>query len=230
MLCAETLTLQPITQGIPVTANLTYKNRPWQVGIFSIFEFTFANANPTKNLKKVRLGIDLVNRGHEVRKLFMKHCAPMCLRARCDPEDVLQEVYKGILIRNSGTCPYDPAKSAFSTYVVMVASCVTTNYVNKNTKTASREYYGTDETQALEEPSVVKSQGSAPALSDDAEFEVTISQIKAQIDHTARGILDDLLDGYKVSALPQRHGIDNRRVSKYITQIKNLLISEGYGC
>lgn len=43
-------------------------------------------------------------------------------------EDVLQEVYKGLLVRNRGKCPFDPAKSSFGHYVWMVAECVIRNH------------------------------------------------------------------------------------------------------
>jgi len=45
-----------------------------------------------------------------------------------DPEDVLQEVFKGVLIRNQGNCPFDPAKASFGHYVHMVCRCVLSNY------------------------------------------------------------------------------------------------------
>ena len=69
----------------------------------------------------------------------------MCYDNNCDPEDVLQEVYKGILIRNRGKCPFDAQKSAFSTYVVMVSKCVTINYINKAKKKAQREVFGKED-------------------------------------------------------------------------------------
>jgi DNA-directed RNA polymerase specialized sigma24 family protein len=210
----------------------TYKIRPWLTGLFSIFELNFSNPTPTRKkvAPSVRLGIDLENRMGEVRKLFMKHCAPMCIRAKCDPEEVLQEVYKGIIIRNNGECPFDPRKSAFSTYVVMVATCVSTNYVNKNSKTISREYYGSQETPALEEDHILKSQSACASGLDDAEFSMTISHIKSKIDSTARVVLDDLLDGYKVSTISKNRGIDSRRMSKYMDQIKSLLSEGKTGC
>ena len=66
----------------------------------------------------------------------------MCYDNHCDPDDVLQEVYKGILIRNKGKCPFDEKKSAFSTYVVMVSRCVTINYINKAKKKHKERYLG----------------------------------------------------------------------------------------
>lgn len=77
-------------------------------------------------------GIDLAKRGIEVRKLFFAGFGRRVLQAGYDPEDVLQEVYQGILVRNQGKCPWDPAKSSFGHYVHMVASCVVSNYGRKH--------------------------------------------------------------------------------------------------
>lgn len=76
-------------------------------------------------------GIDLTKRGHEVAKLFYAGFARSCLGYGYNPEDVLQEVYKGILVRNKGTCPFDPAKSTFGHYVHLIIKCVLANYHRK---------------------------------------------------------------------------------------------------
>lgn len=76
-------------------------------------------------------GIDLALRGHEVRKILYK-CFGGKLRAGgYDPEEVLAEVYKGLLIRNEGKCPWDPTKSSFGHYVYMVCNGVLGNYHQK---------------------------------------------------------------------------------------------------
>ncbi len=76
-------------------------------------------------------GIDLTKRGHEVAKLFYAGFARSCVNYGYSPEDVLQEVYKGILIRNKGTCPFDPKKSTFGHYVHLIIKCVLANYHRK---------------------------------------------------------------------------------------------------
>jgi hypothetical protein len=85
------------------------------------------------------LGIDLRKRGHEVAKLFYSGFGQRVYREGFDPDDVLQEVYKGILSRNKGRCPFDPRKASFSHYVYMVISCVLSNYRRQITKSQGRE-------------------------------------------------------------------------------------------
>ena len=70
------------------------------------------------------LGIDLSVRGHEVRKLMWAGFGHKILRAGYDPEDVLQEVFRGLIARNKGTCPWDARKSSFGHYVHLVIGCV----------------------------------------------------------------------------------------------------------
>jgi len=88
-------------------------------------------------------GIDLAKRGHEVRKLFYAGFARSVLKRGYDPEDVLQEVYKGLLVRNRGKCPWDPAKSSFGHYVHMVCRGVFSNYIRRYKRIEMAEVYGT---------------------------------------------------------------------------------------
>lgn len=78
-----------------------------------------------------KLGIDLANRAHEVRKLLFAGFGRRIVAMGYDPEDVLQDVYKGLLARNMGTCPWDARKSSFGHYVHMVCSCILSNYHRK---------------------------------------------------------------------------------------------------
>lgn len=78
-----------------------------------------------------QLGIDLQKRGREVAKLLMAGFGRRIFASGYDFEDVLQEVYLALQVRNEGTCPWDAAKSSFGHYVHMVCSCVLSNYQRK---------------------------------------------------------------------------------------------------
>lgn len=84
-------------------------------------------------------GIDLSKRGDEVRKLFYAAFARGLVKDGFDPEEALQEVYKGLLARNRGKCPFDAKKSSFGHYVHIVTRCVLANYVRKEKKRAIHE-------------------------------------------------------------------------------------------
>lgn len=86
------------------------------------------------------LGIDLSIRGHEVRKLFYAGgFTSVLIKEHIDPEEVLQEVYRGLLARNKGTCPWDVTKSSFGHYVHIVIQCVLANYLRKERRRSSIE-------------------------------------------------------------------------------------------
>ena len=85
------------------------------------------------------LGIDLVNRSHEVRKLLFAGFAGKMLSRGYDPEDVVQEIYRGLLVRNKGRCPWDKRLSSFGHYVHMAINCILTNYHRKESKRADRD-------------------------------------------------------------------------------------------
>jgi len=76
-------------------------------------------------------GIDLALRGIEVRRILYKCFGGKLAAGGHDPEEVLGEVYKGLLVRNNGKCPWDPAKSSFGHYVYMVCQGVLVNYHQK---------------------------------------------------------------------------------------------------
>lgn len=86
------------------------------------------------------LGIDLAVRGHEVRKLFYAGgFTGVLTREGIDPEEFLQEVYRGLLARNRGACPWDHRKSSFGHYVHIVIRCVLSNYLRRERLRDSRE-------------------------------------------------------------------------------------------
>lgn len=89
-----------------------------------------------------QLGIDLHKRGHEVRKLMYAGFGLRIARAGYDAEEVLQEVYRGILVRNQGKCPFDARKSSFGHYVHMVIECVLNNYHRKEQRKRTHELVG----------------------------------------------------------------------------------------
>lgn len=109
------------------------------------FEKKFAlELDKVEGLVGISLGARSDRRGvkfkaDEVRKLLWRGFAGKMLSQGYDPEDVLQEVYRGLLVRNNGTCPWDGRKSTFGHYVHMVTSCVLTNYHRKQTRRIDKD-------------------------------------------------------------------------------------------
>ncbi len=101
------------------------------------------SSDPYRGLQApVSLGIDLEHRGHEVIKLLFKGFGRKIYSAGYEPEEVIQEVFKGILIRNHGRCPWDRTKSSFGHYVWLVCSCVMSNYHRKQCRRRAVEQIG----------------------------------------------------------------------------------------
>lgn len=100
-----------------------------------------------------KVGIDLASksgrggartRADEVRKLLWAGFAGKMLSQGYDAEDVLQEVYRGLLVRDKGKCPWDARKSTFGHYIHMVIGCVLTNYHRKQVRRADRNAISLD--------------------------------------------------------------------------------------
>jgi DNA-directed RNA polymerase specialized sigma24 family protein len=96
------------------------------------------------------LGVDLERRGIEVRKLFYAGFARKVLARGYQPDDVLQEVYKGILVRNGGACPFDPTKSSFAHYVCMIIECIWSNYKRRYGRLDRNEEFGSTDADGKE--------------------------------------------------------------------------------
>jgi len=112
--------------------------RAWSVdhaaGVQSLDELAELVSPP-----RVVTGIDLAVRGVEVRRLLYAGFGFRLARAGYDPEEVLQEVYRGILVRNRGKCPFDVRKSSFGHYVHMVIECILSNYHRKESRRRESE-------------------------------------------------------------------------------------------
>jgi DNA-directed RNA polymerase specialized sigma24 family protein len=87
-------------------------------------------------------GIDLSVKGREVSKLLQASCGKLIRSYGYEFDDVLQEVYRGILIRNQGAGAWDVSKSSFGTYVTMVCRCVFSNFHRHTQRLRSRETVG----------------------------------------------------------------------------------------
>ena len=100
------------------------------------------NVHSSPVISTTAVGIDLVRRSGEVSKLFYAGFGWKLANAGYDPQEVLQEVYSGILTRNKGSCPWDPKKSSFGHYVHMICGCVVSNYIRKHSKFKTNERVG----------------------------------------------------------------------------------------
>lgn len=127
-------------------------------------------------------GIDLVNRGHEVRKLFYAGFMGRVARYGYDPEEVLQEVYAGLLVRNRGKCPFDPKKSSFGHYVHMVCECIISNYHRKHNRRAQAEQYGYTDLDGNEVDVAYTDLATVEADQEDAlGHEMALVSLEAQL-------------------------------------------------
>ncbi len=87
-----------------------------------------------KELRKPRPGIDVSKKAKDIKNLVIAGFGRKIFAGKYDVNDVLQEVFKGILVRNKGKCPWDGAKSSFGHYVHMVAGCEIHNFHRKQQK------------------------------------------------------------------------------------------------
>jgi len=73
--------------------------------------------------------IDLAKHADYIRSLVTETFAPRLRQFQIDFDDALQQVYLGLLVRNEGDCPFDPAAGALTTYLYWAVNGMTCNMV-----------------------------------------------------------------------------------------------------
>ena len=172
------------------------------------------------------LGIDLDKRGHEVTKLLMAGFGPQIFASGWDPDDVLQEVYKGILTRNRGRCPWDARKSSFGHYVHMVIRCVLSNYARKQRRIQAVEQVGVKEWDDGELRNVdvarsVTAKKQAVRTVEEVEGDLR-NLLKAQGARTAARVLPLIHAGYTRAEIARRLGLSRAGVAKAVAHLREL--------
>lgn len=171
-------------------------------------------------------GIDLAKRGDEVRKLFYAAFARGLIKDGIDPEEALQEVYKGLLSRNRGTCPFDVTKSSFGHYVHIVTRCVLANFVRKEKKRNAHEFSGESRTPEGEDRSW---DIPVPATQEDSRrsSEYLLEKIEGILSPENPGerepvlrALDLLSQGYSRREAARLSQVDFRRLGEVLDSLR----------
>ena len=177
-----------------------------------------------------------MNRGTEVRKLLFAGFGQWISTANYDPDDVLQEVFKGLLARNRGKCPWDARKSSFGHYVHMVCRGILSNYHRKVKRRREFETTGvsgfTDGafgTTDVGSSQVLSAPASAPAnLSGMAEAQdaLTVFLEASERAHTRDGqmavrIVPLVQVGMTRAEIADELGVSRASVSRGLTYLRS---------
>ncbi len=214
----ETLSAKEFKKLFGKTPKLyfTSKNANRFKGLISIFDVIKAPVVITiPRIINKKLGIDVEAKYQDIKSIFYRHFAPICFKNKVDPEEVLQEVYYGLEVRNRGTCPFDPAKSSMSTYIVLVARGVVFNYLKKTKN--SRE----NEKTAKEEDS--KSFDYIPTEEKCIDEPIFINEIRSMFKGELVKVFDDMTQGYTVKEISKRQQIEPQKVNQMRDKIKKVL-------
>ncbi len=110
------------------------------------------NSEPDDNGKTVPLGIDVVAKENDIKKIVHKFFSVKDVSM----EELLQEVYLAIIHKNTTRSAHDSRKSSFGHYIYMIANNVCIGFVNRNKKHAAEKesvdtpQIGDDERSILE--------------------------------------------------------------------------------
>lgn len=187
----------------------------------------------------VRKGIDLENRANEVRKLFYAGFGARCVASGYNPEDVLQEIYKGLIARNRGICPFDPRKSTFGHYVHMVCGCIIANYHRKARKTRDHEsvglfaYGSEDDSWGLQEVSAYAVEVDEKTPEEnymENEAKDSLETYIRKYDPKLLTILEGLIKRESRKSMAERTGWSSSQVTQSVKQVRRLTLewSERY--
>lgn len=182
------------------------------------------------------IGIDVGVKAKEIRKIFYAGFGSRLSKHGYDPEDVLQEVYRGILVRNKGTCPFNPAKSSFSHYVHMVSECIINNYHRKEHRRTSQEQLGFYNKSSESEDVAIgaedySSEGSLPAEGGNGGMLIralqkipTLDGLTEEERRTYSLIIPHLLKGTDRKEIAQHTKISLTNVNRAIRALKEQVV------
>jgi len=180
----------------------------WHKGMTSIFSFKFTQR------RKKKLGIDIEKHSQDIKLIFYKRQANSMIREGLDPEEVLSEVYKGLLIRNKGKCPYDSEKSALSTYIVLVMDCVIMNLISKHRKEKDRILIGVEDDVATSYES---------SYEEDPTNTIFMNEIRMSFKEDHLKVFDAIMQGNKMSHIARMFGMETRKVSNIKKDIQRVV-------
>lgn len=169
------------------------------ISIFDLFE------------KKPAKGFLLKERWLDVRKIFYKKFLRKALTYGLDPEEALQEIYAGILVRNKGQGKFDENKSSFSHYVYMVCNCILSNLGERKRRSQSEILWDTEKSDF-------------PTMKDSPKNSEVFSLFDDQKKLQPMYFL--LLEGYKVPEIQTRLGISKPEAYKRFSEIKEKIARE----
>lgn len=186
------------------------------------------------------LGIDLGVKYSDVRKILYAHFRSRIVRSGFDIDDVLQEVYRGILTRNLGRCPFNVQKSSFGHYVYLVTECLLNNYHRKENRRREVEQVG------MSAPPYLQKDGGATTVDaalvarevggDDEVGEDVLATLRRvdrvierqrkqgkDIDRRASAVAGFLITGHTKKDIAQKMKLSPARVNRIINMLKESL-------
>lgn len=185
-------------------------------GLISIFDVIKAPVvNNIPRIIKKKLGIDVEAKYQDIKSIFYRHFAPICFKNKVDPEEVLQEVYYGLEIRNRGTCPFDPAKSSMSTYIVLVARGVVFNYLKKTKNSRENEKTAKDEDSKIFD--------FIPMEEKCIDESIVLNEIRNMFKGDMANVFDDMTQGYTVKEIAKRQNLEPQKINQMREKIKKVL-------
>lgn len=187
-----------------LTLRAREKNEPSDI-LINLLSEAAAKSKKLNDSISASTGIDLAVRGHEVRKLFYAAFARGLIKDGYNPEDALQEVYRGLLARNKGKCPFDVRKSSFGHYVHIVTRCVLGNYIRK-------------EKRKLQFETLESQMSSGLSATTESTFSIQDAPDRHRGTKIEQGSLEDLASSISVSL----------RVDREPVQDALQMLAEGY--
>ena len=180
------------------------------------------------------VGIDLSKKSEDVRRLLFAGFGRRIYASGYDPEDVLQEVYRKLLVANQGKSPWDPNKSKFGHYVHMVCGSALSNYHRKQKRIRDREQVGIKSLQRdgmvygdvgqathLAAPETVEQKDSLlNEAADDLVEHILDTQPHDNTTHLAIAIIPHVTAGERRKQIAEDLGISMAALSRAISRLR----------
>lgn len=199
--------------------------------IFSEWGELLVDTAPPKVLEEPKVvGIDLKEKHKDIKRLMFSGYGKVIHYNGYDPEDVLQEIYRGILARNNGKCPFDEKKSSFGHYVHMVIGCILNNYHRKRNKWKENECKakGYDEDGNFGEKDSSEIASVEESYYDEMSYErakeelvlACSSKISRDLNCYIKPILELLSLGHTQTYIGENLGLSRATVNKIVKKLR----------
>lgn len=179
-------------------------------------------------------GVDISEKKRDIAKLLYTACGKAIRKYNYDFDDLYQEVCLGLLIRNKGEGAFDPERSSFGHYIIMVCNSVFRNFHAREQKRKIREPVGViSKTGEPIDAKEIAVDVSVETVSEESDIDRYLDMLIEKLDDQRmaweirtnkekyKNILAGIFMGYSKGAVAKDVGISRIKMFKMLKKYRD---------